>query len=77
MHGAVRGLLARLAGVSAVGSFQRPMDVLNLLVSSKPAARALVKLPVWLPPITRWAPHLGRSAVGPPALEIYGCYCQG
>ena len=50
---AVRSLMLRLHGVSAVGIFQRPMDVLNLLVSSKPVARTLVRLPAWLPPAIR------------------------
>lgn len=50
---AVHGLLANLAGMSAMGAYHCPMDVLNLLISCKPVARTLVKLPVWLPAITR------------------------
>ena len=58
---AVHGLLSRLGGVSAMGAYECPMDVLNVLISCKPAARTLVKLPAWLPPITRCSIIVGAG----------------
>ena len=61
-YSAVHGLLTRLGGLSAMGAYECPMDVLNVLINCKPAARTLVNLPAWLPTITRCSIRVG---VGP------------
>ena len=46
---AVKGIIMSLITQSALGDYQKPMGVLNQLVSHKSAARALVRSAFWLP----------------------------
>ena len=50
---------------SALGDYQKPMGILNQLVSHKAAAMAIVKSNIWLPDAPRqaWAFHTPFAAV--------------
>ena len=62
---AAKELAQRLAGVSPLGEYQRPLQQLLALTAIRPLARTYVKLPAWLPPVRDGRSFQVRAAPQP------------
>ncbi|KAK9804240.1 hypothetical protein WJX72_002942 [[Myrmecia] bisecta] len=60
-----RELARRLVGLSPLGGFQGPMQILQQLTGIKPLARTFTKLPAWLPRIQNGRSVQRESLLGP------------